>query len=100
MSNGAARNARESPEFARNGELTAATFLARGVRQRGSGRVHSARSVAVDVMLGFDSEKAMADCESYFDDDYLLNQREPGDDVVDKVGVLADIYNFANWSKS
>ena len=45
-----------SPEFACDGELTTAAFLARGVRQRGSGRVHSARGDAVDVMraLGAD----------------------------------------------
>ena len=45
-----------SPEFARDGELTAAAFRARGARQSGSGCVHSARGVAVDVMraLGAD----------------------------------------------
>ena len=45
-----------SPEYARDGELTASAFLARGARQSGSGRVHSARGVAVDVMrvLGAD----------------------------------------------
>ena len=45
-----------SPEYARDGELTTAAFLARGARQSGSGRVHSARGVAVDVMraLGAD----------------------------------------------
>ena len=45
-----------SPEYARDGELTAAAFLARGARQSGSGRVHSARGDAVDVMraLGAD----------------------------------------------
>ena len=45
-----------SPEYARDAELTAAAFLARGARQSGSGRVHSARGVAVDVMrtLGAD----------------------------------------------
>ena len=45
-----------SPECARDGELPAAAFLARGARQSESGRVHSARGVAVDVMraLGAD----------------------------------------------
>ena len=45
-----------SPEYARDGELTTAAFLARGARQSGSGRVHSARGNAVEVMraLGAD----------------------------------------------
>ena len=45
-----------SPEYARDRELSAAAFLARGASQSGSGRVHSARGVAVDVMhmLGAD----------------------------------------------
>jgi len=38
--------------------------------------------------------------QSYFDDDYLQNQSELGDDAVDKLGVLAKIYNFVNKSKS
>jgi len=45
-----------SPEYARDGELTAAAFLARGARQSRSGRVHSARGDVVDFMhaLGAD----------------------------------------------
>ena len=56
MSNGAARNARELAGVSSRRELTAAAFLAREARQSGSGRVHSARGVAVEVMraLGAD----------------------------------------------
>jgi len=50
--------------------------------------------------LGSDSDKTMTDWQSYFDKDYLPNQNELGDGVVDKVGVLAEFYNIVNWSKS
>jgi len=42
----------------------------------------------------------MTDWQSYFDSDYLPNQSELGDGVVDKVRVLAEFYNIINWSKS
>ena len=56
MSNGAARNARELAGLSSRRELKAAAFLAREARQSGSGRVHSARGDAVEVMraLGAD----------------------------------------------
>jgi len=38
----------------------------------------------------------MHDFQSHFDADYLPNQSELGDDVVDKVGVLAEFYNIVN----
>ena len=34
--------------------------------------------------------------QSYFDRDYLPNQGELGDGVVDKVEVLAEFYNIVN----
>jgi len=45
-----------SPEWARDGELAAGALLVSEARQRGNGRVHSARGVAVDDMraLGAD----------------------------------------------
>jgi len=119
-----------SPEWARDGELAAAAFLAREGEAEGNGRVHFARGVAMEVMrrpeltsgarndvrtpnvpvalppvghvdeLGSDSDKTMTDWESYFDNDFLPNQNELGDGVLDKVGVLAELYNIVNWSKS
>jgi len=50
--------------------------------------------------LGSHSDKTMTDWQSYFNSDYLPNQSELGDGVVDKVGVLAEFYHIVNWSKS
>ena len=44
--------------------------------------------------LGSDSDMAMVVWQSDFDNDYLPNQNELGDSVVDKVGVLAEFYNI------
>jgi len=49
-----------------------------------------------DGELGSESDHAITDWQSYFDDDYLPNQGELGDGVVDKVEVLAEFYNIVN----
>jgi len=49
-----------------------------------------------DGELGSESDHAITDWQSYFDDDYLPNQGELGDGVVDKVGVQAEFYKIVN----
>ena len=49
-----------------------------------------------DGELGSDSDLTMTDWQSYFDRDYLPNQGQLGDGVVDKVEVLAEFYNIVN----
>jgi len=50
--------------------------------------------------LGSDSDKTMTDRQSYFNNNFLSNQNELEDGVVDKFGVLAEFYNIVNWIKS
>jgi len=46
--------------------------------------------------VGIHSDETMIDWQSYFDGDYLPNHGELGDGVVDKVGVLNELYKIVN----
>ena len=50
--------------------------------------------------LGVHSDKAMVDCQSYFDGDYLPNHGELGDGAVDKVGVLNKLYKIVTRART
>jgi len=115
-----------SPEWARDGELTAALFWRESERKERvdastasgtspwrsctrweltSGARSDVRAPNVDEALspdghidelGSDSDTALIVWQSKFNDDYLPNQSELGDGVVDKVEVLTEFYNIVN----